>query len=277
VSARVQRSLSAEQKAHDPLLHARRTLLLRVLLLGLAAAAGVAAHAFVIALALGMSALRADVRRVEAQREKIELHLVEGEAAPPPAVPDAGVTRRMAQPEPERTKPPEEPIDEPPTLVPEAPENVAPRRIVGLSLESTVGGGGGPAFAVGNTRMGKTAQRAADPAAVEVLPPAQSNRASARAQTGTAFVAPKKRAAVAPEYPPTLKAQGIEGDVVLELSIDEIGDVRAVRLVKSSGHPELDAAATKASAAERWSPATRCGDPVSDVITFTVRFRLTEG
>ena len=35
-----------------------------------------------------------------------------------------------------------------------------PPRVVGLSLESTTEGGGGPSFAVGNTREGKTAERA---------------------------------------------------------------------------------------------------------------------
>ena len=64
------------------------------------------------------------------------------------------VKRPAAQP-----APPADPVDVAPAAEP-APER---RRIVGISLSSTVQAGAGPSFAVGNTRMGETGAVAQSP------------------------------------------------------------------------------------------------------------------
>jgi TonB family protein len=71
-----------------------------------------------------------------------------------------------------------------------------------------------------------------------------------------------------------LKAQGIEGNVVVMIRIGPNGKVEGVRILKSSGHAELDAAARKAAKTESFSPAKRNGEPVDYDLKYTYRFRI---
>lgn len=48
-------------------------------------------------------------------------------------------------------------------------------------------------------------------------------------------------------YPPPAVAQGLEGEVVLLLTLDTTGQIRAVDIAKSSGHVLLDEAALDAA------------------------------
>lgn len=280
-AAHVQVPVPAGQQAHDPLLRPAPSSRLRAALLALLAAAAVAAHAGLLALAtLGSGLLGTPAARPARERVRIEARQAESRPAPPP--PAAAPVRKPAPPP--RPKP-SPAVAAVPRALPEAPKAAAPvqeppRPVVGLSLESTVEGGDGPAFAVGNTRLGETASVAEEPAAVPPPPPppAPANRRATRApQAGVRFTPPARSHAVAPDYPPALKAQGIEGDVVLRVDLDERGAVLAVAVLKGSGHPELDEAARRAAASEQYAPARRDGAAVPDVLTFTVRFRLTDG
>ena len=230
-----------------------------------------------------------------AQDQHIEVTMIEPPPPPEPVEPVEVVEEPEPEPEPKlappppkaepkpepppdpTSEPPPDPVDIPAEPPPAAPAKPAPprRRIVGLSLESTTSAGGGPAFAVGNTRMGQTAKTAADPDTVEKLTP---NRAATRIPTiGVKVTKPKRTVEAKPDYPPLLREQGIEADVVLSITVSTRGAVASVRVIKGSEHPEFDAAAVSAAKQQRFSPATRAGTPITYTLKYTTRFRLNDG
>lgn len=213
---------------------------------------------------------------------------------PEPQEPEAeSVTEPEPEPRPEPRPEPKvrrrqlaaDPVDE---VVEPAPEPQEPRRrVVGLSLESTVSGADGPSFAVGNTRMGRTAQRAEEPTAVEKAPAikgerrggtaAEPNKAAVRLPLGKVeFEKPRRISDVDLEYPPLLKARGVEGNVVVLIRITEQGRVESAKVLRGSGHDELDRAAREAALRERFAPAKRDGEPVAYTLKYTYRFRIKD-
>jgi len=186
-------------------------------------------------------------------------------ALPPPApVKQVKVAARQLvppiAPPPEVAAPPDPTnIDapSPPVLSP-----TRARRVVGLSLESTVVGGQGTAFAVGNTRMGSTPIVSEAPETIEELTPE--------------FTPPVRRTAEKPDYPAALRAAGIEGDVGLEIEIDATGQVTRVTAVRPSAHEAFNEAALAAAQRSQYQPAKVNGVPVAHTLRFTVRFRIRE-
>lgn len=158
-----------------------------------------------------------------------------------------------------KDEPPPDPTDPPATSPDPAPTRPA-RRVVGLNLESTVPGGG-PSFGVGNTRMGESSRIAADPGGVA-------------GQSGAQLVPPRRTREVPPDYPPALRAQSIEGDVVLKVDVDATGHVSGVTIVSASPHLAFNDAAVVAAKSSAYAPAMVNGAPVANTIQFTVRFRL---
>jgi protein TonB len=78
-----------------------------------------------------------------------------------------------------------------------------------------------------------------------------------------------------PQYPALAVRLGQEGDVRLALTIAETGDVVEARVVASSGHALLDAAAISwVESHWRYEPAKRDGKPVGAVTEAVVTFRL---
>lgn len=213
------------------------------------------------------------VKEVEPKPEPVE--------PPPPKEPK----KRPKKPKPVEAEapPPPDPVDVPDRPPPDTPPKKPAYRVVGVNLESTVTGGGGPSFAVGNTRMGRTAREATAPSEVEPiartkdepLRPGRTNRAATRIPTvGADLKKPKRLKAVEPVYPEAYRAQGIEGNVVVRVVIATTGRVSRVDIAKSSGYPEFDAAAEKAARLETFAPAEENGRPIEYTITFTYRFRL---
>lgn len=74
-----------------------------------------------------------------------------------------------------------------------------------------------------------------------------------------------------PKYPKELRDQGVGGDVVLDLSLDETGRPYAVAVV-SGTHPELDAAAEAAAKRLLFRPATINGEPHPSQIQYRFTF-----
>ena len=91
-----------------------------------------------------------------------------------------------------------------------------------------------------------------------------SNRApiSGGVLNGKAVTLPK------PPYPPAARAVKAAGTVVVQVTIDENGDVVSARAV--SGHPLLQAAAVAAARSAKFSPTKLAGQPVkvNGVITY---------
>lgn len=232
----------------------------------------------------------------ERQREEQEVKIEVLEPPPPPPPPEP-VPEPEPEPEPvaapeppppkaERPPPkPERLPPAPPPPEPPPPEAKPPPRVVGLSLDSTVEGGEGPSFAVGNTREGQTGQRAADPSKVAAVgagpiveqPTEAPNRAATRIPTvGLVFTPAKRKQPSSPPYPEILKSQGIESDVTVMVSINAEGRVTNVKILKESPYPEFNELARKTALSEAYEPARKNGEAISTTITFTYRWRLEE-
>lgn len=219
------------------------------------------------------------------KREQVAIEMHEHEAKPKEPEPEKKPEPKV---EPERVavvRAPAAPnIEEPP----KEPDKKPPPRIVGLNFESTVGegNGDGPAFAVGNTRLGETdkvavkkddvpAERPAPVAGTEK--PTTANQAATRIPSkGVTFTEAKYRKQVKPDFPPTLKAQGVEADVEVLVFIDATGKVTAVKILHEAPYPEFNESAKKAALATEWEPATRNSDPMASTKKYTYRFRLTD-
>lgn len=75
-----------------------------------------------------------------------------------------------------------------------------------------------------------------------------------------------------PVYPPIAKAAGVQGTVVLDVTIDKTGAVEDLKVV--SGHPMLQQAALDAVKTWRYKPFQLNGDPVTAETTVNVIFAL---
>lgn len=77
----------------------------------------------------------------------------------------------------------------------------------------------------------------------------------------------------APAYPPLAKAAAVSGAVVVEVTIDEEGNVTASKAL--TGHPLLRDAAVDAAKGWKWNPTKLSGTPVKVIGTITFNFTLT--
>ncbi|MET0414258.1 MAG: energy transducer TonB [Polyangiaceae bacterium] len=304
IHARALHPIDVPHLVRDPLLRRRSPLasLLATLRL-LAAALGLHLFAVIVLVAAGRlmpqrprftSAPPLSVRVVELpplDRDPAALVPAEPEAAEP-AVPEP--------PRPEPPKPPRPPprakeaapapaaaSDPPATNEPQPASNAEPIPLIGLSLESTVSGTG-PAFVTGTSRMGETPVEQKASGAPSSGPAATASGAAGSAPVGTQRVAtaipsrdeklekPRRLQLKEPAYPATLRAQGIEGEVLVTVSIDARGVVQQAAVLRGSGHAEFDAAALSAARAERFAPAARDGTPVPFTLSYTYRFRIED-
>jgi len=169
-------------------------------------------------------------------------------------------TRMKAPPKPEPEAPP------PPNE--EAKEKPAepPPLVTGLTLSST-STAGAVAAPVGNTLHGAPEAVAADPNSVK------SYKASNYAPIYQVDSPPQVLSEIKIPYPPEAKRQGIEGKVVLALSIDTSGNVTEVRVISGPGHG-LNEAAREALKRYRFRPATKDGAAVATEIQYAYRFLL---
>jgi TonB family protein len=240
-------------------------------------------HVGFVLMALGVGSLGTHKGQ---DHEKLAIEMREHEAKPKEPEPPPKAPEPKREPERVAVKAPLAPkIDEPP----KEPEKKAPPRIVGLSFESTVGegNGDGPAFAVGNTRLGETDKIAVKkedvpkerPAPVHgTEKPTTANQAATRIPVkGVTYSDAKYHGGqIKPDYPPTLKAQGVESDVEVLVFIDATGKVTNVKLLHESPYPEFNEAAKKAALAQKWEPAMRNDEPMPSTKKYSYRFRITD-
>lgn len=279
IATRTRRPLAPAQLAFDPLARPNRTPARRRARFLVAIFASLVAH--VSAVGVGF-VWRSQINGPLREEVRIE------------------VRQRAPEPPPEKKLPPPPPVEKPtrtppkiakapPPQLPTPPIDVPkPVRVIGLNLESTTEGGSGPAFAVGNTRLGETAKRAVAPKDITAAPsefpappgppgPARSNQVAGHIPiAGVKYEKPQRLHPKSPPFPPTLKAQGIEGDVQVVIEIDPTGKVTSVKIVKESPYPEFNEAARAAALAETYDPATKDGVPMSYSLPFTYRFRLED-
>jgi periplasmic protein TonB len=84
--------------------------------------------------------------------------------------------------------------------------------------------------------------------------------------------APRKIVDVAPRYPAIARDGHVEGIVILDVIIDERGDVTSTRVLRSV--VLLDQAAVEAVRQWKFTPARLNGEAIPIVMTVTVSFRL---
>ena len=284
IAARPRQPLSVEQRAFDPLGRTRRS--------------GSQRTAYALAAILGSLGVHLAVVGVGAfWRSRMQNGAIHDEVS-------IQVRQRAPEPPPEKKPEPPVPVEKPtrpPPRIAKAPPPVAappppvaakttPVRVVGLNLESTTEGGSGPAFAVGNTRQGETADHAVDPKSVKAAAPIAARAAATRVAAevnnkaatniplaGIVRTAPKRRHPAKLPYPETLKSQGIEGAVLVNVTIDATGKVTKVDILKASPYPEFNEIARATALTEEFEPATRNGVPVEQSLSFTYRFNLEDG
>ncbi len=75
-----------------------------------------------------------------------------------------------------------------------------------------------------------------------------------------------------PEYPRLIKNAGIPGKVILQALIDKEGNVKDVKVVKSSGTKGLDDSAVAAAYKNKFTPAISHGQPIYMWVIYTVEF-----
>lgn len=87
---------------------------------------------------------------------------------------------------------------------------------------------------------------------------------------------PECISAVLPPYPESAKKDRIEGEVWLQVLVDENGDVGEVRVIrKSSSEVGFEQAAMDAAFKWKYRPAVYNRKPVAVWIMYTLKFRLT--
>jgi protein TonB len=280
VKAHVKKPITASQRGVDPLIHRGRTSgakLAKALgaLLGSGAVHGAVVVLGMLAGTVGLSG-RPEIRQEVSVEVRERLPPPPPPEPPPPEPPKPEVVEKPVRPPPKVAKAPPPPAEQP---------KGPPPRVVGLSLESTSEGGSGPAFAVGQTRLGETAERAEDPKALptagsEAPPtpdPAKVNRVASRIPTeGVKYSPPRRKGDAKPVYPDTLRAQGIEGDVPVMVTIDATGKVTSVKILKETPYPEMNESARQHVLASEFEPATRDGVPIPYTLSYTIRFRLED-
>lgn len=106
------------------------------------------------------------------------------------------------------------------------------------------------------------------PAAAQI---GATTQAEAPPATPAATSAPRLTQFIQAEYPADALAQGFEGSVLLELTIDPTGHVTQATVVQPLGHG-FDEAATAAARAFVFEPARRDGAVVASILRYRYRF-----
>lgn len=142
----------------------------------------------------------------------------------------------------------------------EPPAGFGPETTTGTTIDRPSGldaveGGGGKVEGVG---------------IAEASPVIPADQAPVRLHSG--IEAPRKVLDAAPAYPEIARASRVQGVVILEVTIDERGNVGSARVLRSI--KLLDQAALEA--VERWTftPARLNGQTIPVVMTVTVNFQL---
>ena len=293
------RPIETPRLIEDPLSH-RTSKLSSVVTVARLLVVAVLIHGLIIVVLSVVNGLIGEHSQAHA-RERLTVQIVD--TPPPPPIqepdpveatqPDAPIPADFEElekdPPPPPKKRPKKPKRVPETVAktPEKAPEPARHRLPGLELGSTVNGAKGPAFSIGDTRMGETKRRAADPVEASKAPTGPSTgqgdgtghvqRAASRIPTRDAvFTKPKRNRPTKPPYPATLKAQGIEGNVLVRVHIAASGRVTRVTVLKGSGHQAFDDAAKKAARAESYTPAKRDGKAVPFTLAYSYRFRIED-
>ncbi len=85
---------------------------------------------------------------------------------------------------------------------------------------------------------------------------------------------PKPRKTIRPDYPRRARQRGEQGNVVVEIRVDENGAVESASVVSSCGFADLDKSALRAVKAALFDPAKSEGKAVASTARLTLVFHL---
>ncbi len=77
-----------------------------------------------------------------------------------------------------------------------------------------------------------------------------------------------------PEFTNEARSAGVDGRVIVEVQVDDRGEVIGTKIVKGLGHG-LDEASLEAARRTHFQPATRCGKPVVAPFRLAMLFSLS--
>lgn len=99
-------------------------------------------------------------------------------------------------------------------------------------------------------------------------------------ESGAGFISPKFQLGSAnnpiPRYPRQARRRGMEGRVVLRVTVSADGSPSKITVLESSGYAILDRAAVRTFRDWRFSPAFRAGIPVISSLDVPISFRLRD-
>jgi protein TonB len=222
------------------------------------------------------------------------------EVAPPPPVPPVAPTPPavsavpLPPPPPEppapAASPPSMPTPAPPIVVAPAP---APTPTPAASADERPAAGPstarsateGPRIGAPGTRADASTTRADAPATSA----GRADRPAGRADVPVGDLAvaagtprstegssspPRPGHQVAPRYPESARLAGVQGTTLLRVRVKADGSVGEIRVERSAGHADLDAAAIAAVGQWRFEPARRRGAAVDEWVVLPVKFIL---
>jgi len=135
------------------------------------------------------------------------------------------------------------------------------------------GGGGGPSIELTESQLDVQPEIKVQPTKPVVAPPPVASKAPVSPMQLEGEVANRPIVKkVTPKYPKRARRMGWEGTVVLDFLVDANGNVYDIRVVRSSGYPDLDQAAI--NALKQWKFAPKPGKN-AEKGRLTVRFTLT--
>jgi protein TonB len=190
----------------------------------------------------------------EAAPEVIQFTVVEPpppepEPEPPPPEPEPPPPPKVVNLEKARIVPPDTVVEPAPET---APPDEPPPPVFGVTMSSTVSQGGAFKVQVGNSLQVKP----------EDAPPREDvPEGPAELKFHAIERPPQLVQEFKAEYPADAKAEGVEGVVVLKLTVDETGRVTDVKVLKGPD-PRLNEAARLAAFKFRYKPGILNGKPV---------------
>jgi len=222
---------------------------------------------------------RAHARPVSAPQVRVQVAVVEKPAPPPPppapetppprvvhAVRTARAATASAAPASPRPEAPPPPSREAPRIAAEEPVAIA-----GISYEST-SSAGTFAVAVGTTLSAAPQRVARDPGAARPYKAQQYAAASELAEAPR--VLNRDQVDIRRYYPKSALDRGLEGEVVLRLTIDSDGSIAEASVVRDPGEG-LGAAALRAVREFHFAPGRVGASPVATAIPFVIRFVIS--
>jgi TonB family protein len=105
-----------------------------------------------------------------------------------------------------------------------------------------------------------------------VVAPTSGSRATGPVRVGGNIRVPTRTHSAEPVYPPTARAAGVQGVIIIEVVVGEDGAVSNARVLRSI--PLLDQAALDAVRQWRYEPTLLNGAPTPVTMTVTVNFSL---